>query len=479
MDFAALPPEINSARMYAGAGAGPMLTAAAAWDALAAELSATAASYGSVISGVSRDWLGPSASAMAAAATCFVDWIRARAAQADQTAGQARLAATAYETAFAMTVSPPVIAANRAELAVLVATNVLGQNTPAIAATEAHYGEMWAQDAAAMYAYASDSATASAMGQFTPPQQTTDPSGMANQAAAVGQATGASVTNHTQAALSQLTSAVPSVLQGLASPVPGAAKASLGSLSPVASAPAGAASMLAGAPAQGIATPTSLALAGLGVDLLGTFVVDAFGTVVVDGAGLGIDGGGLGIDAVGVSEIGGSEYELGEAEGNLGPFVPGRPRYFIPTFTSPPGSVGPPAASMGQAASVSGLSVPPNWTSAAPAVRTVAAVLPATSGAAASEVFIGGAGDTFSDMALGTMFGRALGSAGGAERRREPVRERAQPPQEPRPAPPQEQPEQRPLIGIAAEIRELAALRDSGILTEEEFAEQKRRVLGH
>ncbi|MCV7400709.1 SHOCT domain-containing protein [Mycobacterium fragae] len=30
----------------------------------------------------------------------------------------------------------------------------------------------------------------------------------------------------------------------------------------------------------------------------------------------------------------------------------------------------------------------------------------------------------------------------------------------------------------AAELRELAELRDSGILTEEEFTQQKRRLLG-
>ena len=32
MDFAFLPPEINSGRMYDGPGSGPMLAAAAAWD---------------------------------------------------------------------------------------------------------------------------------------------------------------------------------------------------------------------------------------------------------------------------------------------------------------------------------------------------------------------------------------------------------------------------------------------------------------
>lgn len=50
MDFGVLPPEINSGRMYAGPGSGPMLAAAAAWDGLATELQSTAADYGSVIS---------------------------------------------------------------------------------------------------------------------------------------------------------------------------------------------------------------------------------------------------------------------------------------------------------------------------------------------------------------------------------------------------------------------------------------------
>jgi len=38
MDFAFLPPEINSGRMYEGPGSGPLLAAAAAWDGIATEL---------------------------------------------------------------------------------------------------------------------------------------------------------------------------------------------------------------------------------------------------------------------------------------------------------------------------------------------------------------------------------------------------------------------------------------------------------
>jgi PPE-repeat protein len=78
LDFGALPPEINSGRMYTGAGSGPMLAAAAAWDSLAADLQSTAASYGSTIQSLSiGPWTGPSSMAMAAAATPYVAWVNA------------------------------------------------------------------------------------------------------------------------------------------------------------------------------------------------------------------------------------------------------------------------------------------------------------------------------------------------------------------------------------------------------------------
>ncbi|WP_141769458.1 PPE domain-containing protein, partial [Mycobacterium tuberculosis] len=96
-------------------------------------------------------------------------------AQAEQAATQARAAAAAFEAAFAATVPPPLIAANRASLMQLISTNVFGQNTSAIAAAEAQYGEMWAQDSAAMYAYAGSSASASAVTPFSTPPQIANP----------------------------------------------------------------------------------------------------------------------------------------------------------------------------------------------------------------------------------------------------------------------------------------------------------------
>jgi PPE-repeat protein len=195
-DFAALPPEINSGLMYAGPGSGSMMAAAAAWDGLAAELDTAAAGCGSAISELTgSQWVGEASASMVAAVAPYVAWMSATATQAEQAGMQARMAAAAYETAFMMTVPPPVIAANRALLMSLIATNFFGQNTPAIMATEAHYMEMWAQDAAAMFGYAVASATASALNPFLEPPTTTNPGGVAGQAAAVAQAAAAPAGN--------------------------------------------------------------------------------------------------------------------------------------------------------------------------------------------------------------------------------------------------------------------------------------------
>jgi len=224
-DFGALPPEINSGRIYAGPGAESMMVAAAAWDGLAAELSAAASGYHSVVTELtSGPWVGPTSAAMVASVVPYVSWLGTTAAQAEESANQARAAAAAFEAAFAMTVSPPEIVANRVLLAALVATNFFGQNTPAIMATEAMYMEMWAQDVAAMFGYAAASAAATQLDPYRPPPNTTTPEGPLQQAAAVAQAvaTPAGNSGHTAAATSaQLTSAgaIQGVLQQLSAPV--------------------------------------------------------------------------------------------------------------------------------------------------------------------------------------------------------------------------------------------------------------------
>jgi PPE-repeat protein len=214
LDFALLPPEINSALMYSGSGSGPMLTGAAAWAGLSAELHTMASAYDGVIAALTDgSWSGPASASMAGASAAQVEWLVNAAGQADQVASQAVAAVSAYEAAFMATVPPPEIAANRALLMALVATNLLGQNTAAIVATEAQYAEMWAQDAAAMYGYAGASSSASTLTPFTTAAESANPAGLGAQASAVahavGSSSGQSAVTNTLAALAGETPAPP------------------------------------------------------------------------------------------------------------------------------------------------------------------------------------------------------------------------------------------------------------------------------
>lgn len=446
MDFALLPPEINSARMYAGPGSGPMLAAGAAWEGLAAALHSAASSYQSEIAVLTAGpWMGPSAAAMAAATAPYVAWTRTAAGQAEEAANQAKAAAAAYETAFAETVPPPVIAANRALLMALVATNIFGQNTAAIATTEAQYAEMWAQDAAAMYGYAAASAAATTMTPFSQPPQNTNPGGSANQAAAVAQAAGTPAGN-VRSSVPQALSAVPNALTGLAAP----AQATpldlldvinlLGSLSGIFVDPE--------LSAAGLAADTTLGTTALPYDIGGYYV-------------------GIHTDDI-VSGWAGIQTWPGTAP------VPPTP---FPVITNLAGGSAV-AAGLAEAKTVGALSVPPAWTYETTMIRPLAVALPAA-GAGAAEASAGSAGSLFSQMALAGMAGRAMagtgvGTGGGPGRR-----ERIGLPATGEKAAPPPVPEGGPVTSIAAELRELASLRDAGILTDEEFTEQKKRLLAH
>ncbi len=323
--------------MYFGPELGPMLAAAAAWDGLAAQLHSAAASYSSVISELVGPWTGPSAASMAAAAAPYAAWMTGTASQAEQAATQAKAAAGAYEAAFAMTVPPPVIAANRSLLAGLVATNFLGQNTPAIAATETQYGEMWAQDAAAMYGYAGSSASASTLTPFTPAPQTTDPAGQAAQGAAVAQASGTSA-GHAQSIMS----AVPTTLHGLASPA------------------------AADPPSIGEGIGNFIGLDSL--TLLSTSNL-ANGTIAS------------------TRNLENEAYEIGKGPPEGKPWVPA-PTLPAPAPTLATGSglgEGAVSAGLGRATFVGALSAPQSWAAAAPATGSVAKALPADGFSAAPE----------------------------------------------------------------------------------------------
>jgi PPE-repeat protein len=432
MDFAFLPPEVNSARMYEGPGSGPMLAAAVAWDGLATELHSTATSYGSVISELSAGpWLGAASAAMTAAVGPYVAWMRSTATQAEQTAIQAKAAAAAYEVTFAAMVPPPVVEANRALLQALVATNLFGQNTPAIAATETLYAEMWAQDATAMYGYAGTSASATTLAPFIPAPQTTNGSSAAASAqAAASQLTSTAVQGLTSTAATNATSsATLSNFEGNVLFLPNVAQAAL----------------------------TPLNTTGLFTDL-------SFDDTEKN-----------------------LEEALGRTEDNILSTFTNNGWHLPPGvdigFTRPMMALGPAGvpsvtAGLGQAPSVGRLSVPPAWTVAAPEIRLAALTLPATSLGAAPEVMAASPGTLFSEMTLANMAGRAISGTttrGCQERTGSASRSR-----------PMATPTSPSGHGatIAADIREFAEalvtlgdLRDSGLLTDQEFNDQKERLL--
>lgn len=391
LDFGALPPEINSGRMYVGAGSGPLLAAAAAWDELAAELQAAGASYNSTIETLATGpWTGASSVTMAAAAAPYVAWIGATGAQAEAAGAQAKVAAGAYEAAFAATVPPPVIAANRALLATLIATNFLGQNTPAIAATEAHYMEMWAQDAAAMYGYAASSAAASQLTPFAEPPQTTNESAAPMQAAAVTQS-GAQSSSNTAAQLSQLSATMQSATT------------------------AGNATTNAGATGTGLTT-------GIGQDLdswnniwsvlTGPYSPQSWSSVP---GGPFLSFGQTYAYAQNGQAVSAHFAGPKAISGALAPLTSG-PSAVQPMLSSAVGG-GPVSGSMGKAALVGNMSVPQGWTEAAPAIRPLAQVLPTN--LAAAPAALAGEEGTFGQMGLSSLLGRAVASsatrsAGGA-----------------------------------------------------------------
>lgn len=431
MDFGALPPEINSGRIYSGPGPATLLAAAGGWESLAAELTDAASGYQTVIASLTDEsWLGPASMSMAAAVLPYIAWMTATAGQCGQAASQATAAATAFETAYAMAVPPPLIAANRARLLALFQTNVFGQNTPAIMATEAEYSEMWAQDATAMYSYAATSASASTLSPMPSPPQTTTSAGLGGHLGAVSHAAAHAGSNTT----TQWLSSVPQTLQGLSTPgsSPGSglsqaamgtgaslgssgASAPLSSLSGLtgasgkgatksastgAGAASGLASALAAAPAaDGATAGLASEAAGYGAD--GAGLIADGGGIGIDLYGLDLDYQGLALDEAGAGSILGAEGSAGMAGmggagaaaglGNLGPLAG------LGQGTS---------ASVGQASSLSTLSVPPSWAATVSSVTPLHALNGGTTPGGWAAAPAAGPGTAVSKVPLGGMVGR-------------------------------------------------------------------------
>jgi PPE-repeat protein len=372
-----------------------MIAAAASWDSLAAEVSWAAGDYGSAISGLaSGPWRGPASASMVAAAAPYVSWMNATAAQAEQAAGQAKAAASAYEAAFSSTVAPAVVAANRTLLASLVATNILGQNTPAIATTEAHYAEMWAQDAATMYGYAGSSAAASTLTPFAAPPATTT----ASQAAGTG----------ASAPLSQLVTSVPTALQGLASPATSSGSGLSGIMNWL------------GLGGSNLTTPAGILnfLSGADGSPLGAFL-NTNGLNTIFSSGFYMPGNFLGTmsDFVGLGNAGAASEAVGgagaasQAAGDTAAAAGAAGALAAPAAgVGELGSAGAVSAALGRGTAIGALAVPPSWTVVPPTLSPLSGLSGAALGGmppAAPPAVAAGIPGMPSAHAAGSRFGAA------------------------------------------------------------------------
>jgi PPE-repeat protein len=386
IDFGTLPPEVNSARMYAGAGSTSMTTASSAWRSLAAELNSAALGYENVITQLSsEEWLGPASAAAVQALTPYVTWMKTTATQAEEAAQQLDSAAAAFEAAFASVVPPPVIAQNRALLLQALQTNVIGQNTGIIAQLEAQYSTFWEQDASTLYNYAAQSSTATKVTPFTdaPEVSTQDAQSKQSNAVSKAAATGAgNAANNTADAVTK----TPDAIKAAAAP---AATAATDPFSEMWFLLTGQTSL-----------PTSFA--GF-INGLSPFAGFAYNTEGLPYFSVGMGNSGVQI-AKSTGQLGGAAASAAAAApkglSGLGGMLGGGAGHAAPAV----------AAGLGNAASVGKLSVPAVWSGAAPAVSPGTAI-PVSAISAAPEA--AGSGNLLGGMPLAGMGGsQGFGASG-------------------------------------------------------------------
>ena len=383
MSFSLFPPEINSALMFSGAGSGPLLSAAAAWNELATDLETTATSYQTAVTNLTTGpWLGPSSAQMAAATAPYIAWLQSTAATAAQTGAQAQVAAGAYQSAYASMVPLPEIAANRALLAELVSNNFLGQNTGAIATTEANYLDMWIQDALGMDTYQVNSQAAAALPQHTAAPQ------VANGALAPAAAAAATPASSSSSVITGCSGTLrsSSACRGTAAAGPGGSLDLSSYLSTV---------------ATGVSANPSAALLPVQV----TYYMGMLGSTP---ARMFMSSG----SSAGSGATGTLANMSDSLLGNVGKLVDSKAASVL-------GGVGGQLekwgagiqASLASAHRVGGLSIPHSWHGAAPEMARAAPTLPATS--VAAPTMTGGLpGSPFSQGLMGALAGRGVTSLG-------------------------------------------------------------------
>jgi len=232
--FSAFPPEVNAGQLMAGDQGASIAAAVAAHEALSAALMEEGARMGTTAgTTAATGWEGVGGAAMVSTAMPYVAALEALAGWVQQSAASAAAIEQAYAVTKAAMIQVPICTTNRTSQAGLVATNVIGQNTPAIIGLDAeYYGHFWTNNASLMGSYeAFVTPILAALGVPPPPAPlTANPAGPAGQAAAIGEAAANGAAN---AAMSQ---SLQGVQQASGAVQPGAAPAgaaqSMGSMAP-------------------------------------------------------------------------------------------------------------------------------------------------------------------------------------------------------------------------------------------------------
>lgn len=317
--------------MYGGAGAADLLAAAAAWNGIAVEVSTAASSVGSVITRLSTEhWMGPASLSMAAAVQPYLVWLTCTAESSALAAAQAMASAAAFETAFALTVPPAEVVANRALLAELTATNILGQRV----GHRGYRGTLWRNVGPRRFGHVRLCGRIRGRRKTEPADQAVahHQSGRARtQAAAVGQA-GASAFAR-QVGLSHLISDVADAVLSFASPVMSAADTGLEAVRQF----------------LNLDVPLFVESAFHGLGGVADFATAAIGNMTL----------------------------LADAMGTVGGAAPGGGAAAAVAHAVAPAGVGGTAltADLGNASVVGRLSVPASWSTAAPATAAGAALM--------------------------------------------------------------------------------------------------------
>ncbi|WP_151069066.1 PPE family protein, partial [Mycobacterium tuberculosis] len=139
MPFTLTPAHQISYQMYAGPGADSMRAASQQLRELAFSADTTADSLNDTLFDLDDTWIGGSSAFMTDAALRYLKWLSKHSKRLWQTANTIHHLANTYEDIRQRVVPPAAIEDNREEVRRLIASDITGENAPAIAELDEQY----------------------------------------------------------------------------------------------------------------------------------------------------------------------------------------------------------------------------------------------------------------------------------------------------------------------------------------------------